>query len=115
MAVRKRMVVPEPSTKRSADSAGMVESSSLELTQTSVSGHSVRTRKPSVRKQSIITSVSSQRGTPRNAHAFPLDDNADNTSARFVILLEPGTAIVALGGLSSGSIVRDSGKDMDHS
>src|SRR5207248_131343 len=97
---------------KSAELAGIVGSSSPELTVITEVGQSVKTQKPSARKASIMTSVSSLRRAPRRTQAKPFADSAASTRARLVMLLEPGTRIVAIGGCFRGTIVSVSGKDM---
>ena len=63
---------------------------------------------PSDRRPSIIASVSSANKTPSSV--VSPSAIAAATSARFVMLFEPGSTIVVSGGEVSGSIGKGSGR-----
>src|SRR5262245_24086320 len=68
----------------------------------------VNTRKPSARSPSIMTSVSSLRNAPKRVRSVPRAVRAASTSARLVILFEPGTRTVPTRGWLRGTISRAS-------
>ena len=69
---------------------------------------SVRIEMPSDRRPSIIAAVSSANSTPSSV--VSPSAIAAATSARLVRLFDPGSAIVASGGVVSGSIGNGSGR-----
>src|SRR5205807_1155856 len=100
IAVRKRMVVPEFATNKSAEVAGMTRASGTGAIV--IVGESAfqsgRTSNPSLFRQPIITSVSSLRKAPLIVQDRVLADSAAKTNARFVMLFDPGTFTLPLTG-----------------
>ena len=115
IAVKKRMVVPELADEQVGLTWNQESEFALRLTATSGFGTSPNRagpRSPASARRSTITSVSSLRSAPRTSHACPCSQaSAASTSARLVMLFDPGTRTVAVGGRVSGLIASLSGYD----
>jgi hypothetical protein len=113
MEARNLIVVPEFATQRSASLSGITirPATARDWRLNFAFFQFTSTRKPNLRSESTITSVSSLCNAPESVMLSLLlqELSAASTSARLVMLLLPGTVTVADGGLTRGVISSSAG------